>query len=127
MAYYIYHIPERQKIGVTDNLARRMKQHDCDSYEILEEHSCIYEVSRREHTLQAEHGYPIDRIPYWHTVAMADHVKGGSASYKSQRKLTLEDARAIRASELNHVQCAKLYGVSRATIRGIRDNRTYLE
>ena len=58
---------------------------------------------------------------------VSDPVKAGSASYKSQRKLTMEDARAIRASELNHTHCAKLYGVSRALIRGIRANRTYTE
>lgn len=125
--YYNYHI-RGVKIGTSKNPAHRVRTQGYTDYEILEEHTCIYEASRRELELQAEYGYPIDTVPYWHTVTVGNPQKGGlGGGYRSQRKLTMDQARAIRSSTLNHVQCAKVYGVSRALIRGIRANRTYLE
>jgi predicted GIY-YIG superfamily endonuclease len=51
--YYIYHIEERRKIGVSVDVERRMTEHEWNGdYEILEEHTCIKEVSRRERELQ---------------------------------------------------------------------------
>ena len=44
MAYYIYHI-EGVKIGVSNNPKERVKRQGFSNYEILEEHTCIYEVS----------------------------------------------------------------------------------
>jgi hypothetical protein len=37
-----------------------MRQHRYPQYEVLEEHTCIYEVSRREIELQEEYGYGVD-------------------------------------------------------------------
>ena len=72
--YYIYHNPNHiwkgknagkiGKIGCTDNLKKR-NYNQPGEYIILEEHSNIYMASRRERILQAEYGYPIDRIPYF--------------------------------------------------------------
>jgi len=66
MEYYIYHIPG-VKIGMTEDLPRRMKEQDFTEWEILETHTCIYEGSSRELELQAEYGYRVDSIPYYMT------------------------------------------------------------
>lgn len=70
--YYIYRIPQYVhkngsigKIGVSVEPKVRVKAQGYSDYEILEEHTCIYEVSKREHELQREWGYPVDFAPYW--------------------------------------------------------------
>ena len=70
MIYYIYHIPERNKIGVTKDLKDRMSRHKwTGAYEILEEHTDIYEVSNREIQLQKDYGYVRDNpLPYHMTI-----------------------------------------------------------
>ena len=74
--YSIYHIPKRNKIGTTDDVARRMREHNWTGfYEILEEHTCIYKVSDREIELQKQYGYEVDRTPYWQIVERS--LKGG--------------------------------------------------
>ena len=65
--YYIYYI-EGQKIGVTDNMKERMRAQGFTKWEILETHTCIYEVSDREQELQRQYGLPVDTIPYWKVV-----------------------------------------------------------
>jgi hypothetical protein len=62
--YYIYHI-KGVKIGVSEEPENRTKKQGFDDYEILETHTCIYEVSKREHELQKEYGYPVDLCPYF--------------------------------------------------------------
>ncbi len=61
--YYIYHIPG-VKIGCTNTLKKRMKDQGFTSWEIIEEHTDIYEASDREIELQKQYGYEVDRIPY---------------------------------------------------------------
>lgn len=68
MQYYIYHI-KGVKIGVTEDIKRRTKEHE-DKYtlEVIEKHDCIYKASDREIELQKQYGYSIDKIPYWRFV-----------------------------------------------------------
>ena len=61
MIYYIYHIPGR-KIGCTTHLRRANDQ--SNSYEVLETHTNIILAGDRELELQAEYGYPIDKVHY---------------------------------------------------------------
>ena len=76
--YYIYHIPGK-KIGVSIKPKQRVKAQGYLNFVILEEHTDIMEVSRRELELQKEHGYEFDNnVPYWKTVKMSS--KGGSVS-----------------------------------------------
>ena len=66
--YYIYHIPGI-KIGVTQDVDFRVEKiQKAKEYEILEEHTDIYEVSSRELELQKEYGYKVDPNPYWFVV-----------------------------------------------------------
>lgn len=62
--YYIYHIPGI-KIGCTSDLNKRMADQGFTEWEILEEHTDIYEASDREIQLQKDYGLPVDTIPYW--------------------------------------------------------------
>jgi len=67
--YFIYHIPGI-KIGVSNNPKTRTKVQGFSEYEILEEHTNAKEVSKRERILQAQYGYPVDKIEYWKTLKM---------------------------------------------------------
>lgn len=65
MKYFVYHIPGK-KIGVTNNLDRRLTQqgYSPSEYEILFEGTDIDEVSKLELQLQKQHGYRVDDIEY---------------------------------------------------------------
>ena len=65
--YFIYHILGI-KIGCTSDLLNRMRVQGFTEWEILEEHTDIYEVSDREIQLQKDYGLPVDKIPYWQAV-----------------------------------------------------------
>jgi len=66
--YYLYEIPGI-KIGVTQDLIKRQKQHkDKGTLILLGEYTDIFEVSDIELKLQAEKGYPVDQDPYWYVV-----------------------------------------------------------
>lgn len=137
--YYIYRLIGLPKIGVTDNVKRRMIRHkkrykdQYNGYEILEEHTCIDTVDRREKELQAEYGYPVDQSTYSRTISLRN--VGKNASVVKTRALTMQQAREIRSiytpSESGATlkggisQLAREYGVTRALIRGIVTNKTY--
>ena len=76
MTYYIYHIPG-VKIGCTDKPKKRIQYRQrYTEWEILEEHTDIYEASNREQELQKEYGYVVDTIPYWKSIENSGFSKG---------------------------------------------------
>jgi len=88
--YYIYRIPlfvhpdgTIGKIGVSENPKTRVKAQKYVDYDILEEHTCIYEVSKREQELQREWGYPVDKKPYWKTVQFATFESRSAGGQKN--------------------------------------------
>ena len=94
--YIIYHIAGI-KIGVTSNLIKRMSDQGFTEWEILEEHTDIYEVSDREIELQKQYGLPVDAVPYWQSVqnrrkfTKEEMSRGGRNSIDQMRsKLTKE-------------------------------------
>ena len=123
--YYIYHIPERKKIGVAIDVVHRMKEHKWTGfYEILETHTCEFKVSDREQELQKEYkkklgGYRVDTIPYHESLrrrrlitseqaringskqSMEDRLaaqkKASIVGGKLKRRLTYQQAEYIRA------------------------------
>lgn len=154
--HYIYHIPERNKIGVTVNLAARMRKHKWTGpYQVLEQHECEWIAGDREWELQDEHGYPRDKVHY--AITIANNVRaqetmnrkgnrnlnnltteqrksyasiGGLEASKKKRKLTFEQAQEVRAKYAtgNYTQrgLAKEYGMTRVTIVRILKGITYL-
>ena len=100
MMYSIYHI-EGVKIGVSKNPKGRVKKQGYDTFEILEEHTDVYEVSIREQRLQREYGYPVDKIPYWKTInnpTKEGSRKGGRAG----GKIALESGRWAKMTKIGN-------------------------
>jgi hypothetical protein len=91
--YYIYHI-EGIKIGVSEQPTQRTIKQGFTEFEILEEHTCIYEVSKREQELQKEYGYKVDICPYF-----ISRKNWGSAAGKIGGN-TKSDLRNKKCSEL---------------------------
>jgi len=90
--YYIYHIPQRKKIGVAVNVTRRMKESKCTNYEILEEHTCEFKVSDREVELQIEYyGKRDSHLLYWQTLSLGSYQSRSKGGVKAIKKITLED------------------------------------
>ena len=150
MTYYIYHIAGI-KIGCTLNIPHRMQEQGFTDWEILEEHTDIYEASDREIQLQKDYGLPVDKVLYWQAVAnrrkltKEDHIKGGQTSKSSiagkmKRSITFELAQQIRSEYTNHGNLssrtktglsqnalAAKYNTTRNVIAGIVQNKMYLE
>lgn len=91
MKYYIYHIPG-VKIGVTKNLKNRVVRiQKCSDYEILEEHTCVYTVSKREKELQHKYGYKIDTFFYYETLKWQSKCSTTDAILKRLANTDWED------------------------------------
>lgn len=89
--HYIYHIPEREKIGVTYDLNKRMRQHRwTGDYAILECHTDVKVAGDREQELQREYGYPVDVTHYTH------NIQNGLKGYAPNKAMTNEQADIIR-------------------------------
>ena len=129
--YYIYHI-KGVKIGVSTKPENRVNKQGYSDYEILEEHTDIDEVSKRERELQKEYGYRVDELLYSESYNRLSKAwaKGGKIMGKLKRKLTYDDAQQIRAEyslgSINQRQLAKMYNVDQGTIANIIHNRLYL-
>ena len=139
MTYYIYHIPG-VKIGCTKDLKTRMRVQGFTDWEILEEHTDIYEASNRELELQEEYGLPVDKMLYYQKLS---HFTNTGNKYpnkkcpwnvemnKRYRKLTLKDAKVIRSKYIprkySMMRLAKEYNVSYLVINKIINNLTYNE
>ena len=143
MEYYIYHIPG-VKIGMTNDLERRMAAQGFTEWEILETHTDGWLGGDRELELQAEYGYSVDACHYmvsvqnrpkwndktrykWTKEEMnAAAIKGN----KHKRNLTFKQAQEIRAKfvprKYTHDMLAKEYMVNLIVIRKILYNQTYI-
>jgi len=64
-----YGTPEGKdiKIGVDCKYPRRIKIQKISDVQILEVHTCVYEVSKREQELQRQYGVRVDNTPYYVT------------------------------------------------------------
>lgn len=103
--YYIYHIPGI-KIGCTEEPAKRVASQGFTDYIILEEHSCIYEVSKREVELQQEYGYRVDQTLYWKSRsnwgANAGSFATRSAGGKTSGRMNVENGHLARLRTTKH-------------------------
>ena len=75
MTYTIYHIPN-VKIGCSRDAYWRVRRQGYTDFEVLEQHTDIYEASRREKELQAEYGYTVDANEYWMAVENGEKAGG---------------------------------------------------
>ena len=62
-----YGTPEGKdiKIGVDCNYPKRINKQKIHDGQILEVHTCVYEVSDREQELQRQYGVRVDLVPYY--------------------------------------------------------------
>ena len=121
--YYIYHIPG-VKIGVSHQIEKRMAKQGFTNWEILEEHTDIYEVSKREKELQKEYGYPVDKSHYYQMIEKAS--KGGNIGGYAKALLTKEQKEEVLRKfvpyKYSQRTLAKEYGVSKGVIQRIIDS-----
>lgn len=135
--YKIYHIPEI-KIGVSIDPKQRVQDQGYTNYEILEEHTCVDEASKREKELQKQYGYKVDKLLYSQTLKNITHQgrsKGGKngkpSNQRTRRIFTFDQAEEIRQlyklPQWSLRSLGKKYNTSRKCISNIIHNKTYLE
>lgn len=89
----------RIKIGVDSNYPNRIKRQKLTDYSVMEVHTDVYEVSRREMELQRIHNVEVDTVPY-HSIyfrskdpviraKISESQKGKVLSEESKRKLSV--------------------------------------
>ena len=146
--YYIYHIPGI-KIGCSEDPKGRVKRQGYDNYEILEEYTDIHEASRREHELQRQYGYYVDKSLYSefiHRVPKEARRRGGitagnnqkdnlsrialeNAGKYNRRNITFEQAEEIRSKHQGKYgdtkRLAEEYGIYKSTVTRIIKNQLY--
>jgi hypothetical protein len=92
--YFIYHIPG-VKIGVSNNPEYRVvTKQGFAEYEILEEHTNVKVVSKREQELQAQYGYPVDKIEYWKTLRWQKKDLTKTAQEKRVKNTNFKESRS---------------------------------
>ena len=120
--YSIYHI-KGVKIGVSTNVKRRVKEqgYTIKDVEVLEEHTDIYEVSRREIILQEQHGYIKDCVPYFSTI-LKFQLKGSKmGNSKENRKKANESLkRTIKEKGLHKGEKNARAKLTKASVVKIR-------
>ena len=124
--YTIYEIPGI-KIGVSKDVEKRVKKQGFFNYNVLETHTCIYEVSARERELQKEYGYRVDHVPYH--IMEANASSAGKLGGVQNRRLTMNDAEEIRAEyalgNITQKVLGERYGVSMRRISDIVNFKAY--
>jgi len=144
--YYIYHV-KGVKIGVSYEPEKRVAKQGYSDYEILEEHTDIYEVSKRERELQRQYGYPVDTHPYYkmHEVgAKADKSNNGrkftdkerALGHRNRRTMTYQQAEWVRyqysrgtdffGKKITLSRLSKVFGVTLQNIHRIINNEIYI-
>ena len=117
--HYIYHIPERRKIGVTTNLARRMNEHKwTEAYIILEQHEDAKVAGDREWELQDQHGYPRDNRHYtfWLTLSELSNTNESiqkSVDNRNYTELSIETKKKISVARTGKKQTESFFNVVR--------------
>ena len=100
--YYIYEIASERKVGVTDNIERRRKEHverygiSPREFIILESYTDIHIASERELEIQRAKGYEVDIHPYWFVVQV--QKKRASTPQAQKKRVANTDLKAKAAN-----------------------------
>lgn len=93
--FYIYHIPEINKIGCTNNITKRIEnQQGYKKYNILFKTNCINEASEKEIEYQKKYNYKLDLKPY-KTIIM------NSKLYKTEHTTTFVGTKSDQLKNFN--------------------------
>ena len=82
-----------KKIGVDHDYPSRIKKQKIRDGQILEVHTCVYEVSDREQELQRQYGVKVDTTPYYVT-----YFKNKDA--KQRAKISISQSGNIHTEEV---------------------------
>jgi hypothetical protein len=96
--HYIYEIFGK-KIGATNDVKKRMYQQNIKDgeYRVIEEHTNAKTASIREQELQKQHGYPVDKLPYWKTLKWQ---KKGQTSQSQAKRVANIDYQSFQAKRI---------------------------
>jgi hypothetical protein len=153
MEYTIYHIPEKQKIGLTyRNPKIRVREQGYRDFEIIEVHTDYNLARDRELHLQEQYGYKKDNSKYDLDRLSANGKltgaingklnKGKKRIYKFpiiskpkvqyqpnrsnyRKKFNEIEIREIRNSKLSQTELARLFNTTQVTIHSIKKFKTY--
>ena len=108
--HYIYHIPEKEKIGVSVNVEHRMLEHGWEGfYEILEQHEDGWLAGDRERELQKEYGYKVDKNHYMvsYTNRINASSLAGKRNVESGHLKTIQSlgGKALKGTKQNKMIC----------------------
>ena len=114
-----YGTPEGKdiKIGVDSSYPARIKKQKIMDAQILEVHTCVYEVSRREQELQRQYGVAVDKTPYYVTyfknkndgqrTKISETLQGHQHTEETKRKLSEANLGNTHATGTKHSEEAK--------------------
>lgn len=152
MKYTIYHIPAKQKIGLTYRDAKiRVREQGYKEFEILEVHYDYDFAIEREIILQKEYGYNLDRCKYDLERLSENGKQMGAINGKLNKgkkhnrpkkqkikikikkektlhtnsKLTENDVRFIRKSDLTQSKLAIKFNTTQVTINNVINRKYY--
>lgn len=114
MTYTIYHIPEKQKIGITYRDPKvRVREQGYREFEILEVHTDYDLASDRELELQQQYGYKKDKAKYnLHTLSANGKINGainGKLNKGRKRKLKYPHVSVNHKPKLKKIKTNLLY------------------
>ena len=112
--YCIYHIPGI-KIGCSTNPEQRVAKQGYTNFKIIEKHTCIYEASRREQQLQHNHGYQVDRRPYWQVLKLATPKSCSTGGKNNSKENYSRAGKAAGAIKITCDHCGKTCSKSNHT------------
>ena len=107
---------KQTKIGVDCSYPKRIKAQKIHDGQILEVHTCVYEVSKREQELQRQYGVKVDTTPYYVNyfrnkttefsamISQSNSVNKIGNTYTRGSKLSEETKAKITASKIGVAQ-----------------------
>ena len=89
----------RNKIGVDSNYPTRINQQKLTNYRVLEVHTDVYEVSKREQELQQQYDVKVDTCPY-HVVYFVNlNRQGYKMTAEQKQKISIAHTGKTRSEE----------------------------
>ena len=107
---------KQTKIGVDSNYPRRIRQQRISDGQILEVHTCVYEVSKREQELQRQYGVKVDATPYYVTYF---------TNKNSNRNVKISESLQGNTNLLGYVHTEETLAKMSATHKGIPKSKEH--
>ena len=120
--YTIYHIPEKNKVGCTENLQRRMKELKAIEFEILEVHNNRSEATKREIQLQLEmYGKRDCNLTYEESLKMKSYPA------IQKWKQTIKTSEVWKNNQLRNIELLQRPELKEKRVKAQRESNTIKE